>query len=148
MQSLKEQYNLHYETSDFKSSLTSWYNEVIDKTYDLLSVEDVSKLIRQDIIKKIALEKAIELFDENPYAGDYYDGALLKTLATIELKYLANLDEKYLVILTNKIDELKQGKTNFKWLSLEDETKYLENIKLLEKKLSKREEFLRESFGF
>ena len=62
MKTLKEIYDLAYDSSVFRSSLIEWYDQLIDKAYTELDVIDVSKMIRQDILKDIAIKKAIELF--------------------------------------------------------------------------------------
>ncbi|NEY83225.1 hypothetical protein G4D64_17615, partial [Bacillus sp. 3H-10] len=66
MKTLKELYNLSYDESNFGSGLIKWYNFLLDKKIGELTVTDISKMIRQDILKNLALEKSIDLFILNP----------------------------------------------------------------------------------
>jgi len=82
---LKEMYHLSYDSSGFESGLVNWYNRLIDKTITELNVKDVSKMIRQDILREVAVKKAIDLFLNDPYDGEYEDGDLLNLLVSLEL---------------------------------------------------------------
>jgi len=86
MSSLRKIHNLSYDTSGFNSGLVNWYNQLIDKSHDGLSIADVCKMIRQDILKDIAVQKAIDLFLNDPYDGEYDDGGLLNVLASLDME--------------------------------------------------------------
>lgn len=79
IKSLKYLYGLKKDISGFKSSLVTWYNEVVEKTYADLDARDVSKMIRQNILREIALDKAIEILQADPFIGEMSDGDLLVT---------------------------------------------------------------------
>lgn len=129
--SLKEVYNLSYDTSEFKSGLINWYNELIDKTYESLNIEDVNKMIRQDILKKVAMEKAIDLFLDNPFDGEYEDGDLLNLLLTLDFK---NIDQLKVKNLKQLLKELDSVDTDFDWEQETLKSKYKKNVnKLLQK---------------
>ena len=80
MNTLKELYGLSYDTSGFDSGLTNWYNSLIDRSYDKITISDVGIMIRQDVLKEVAIKKAVELFIDNPYCGEYIDGELIELL--------------------------------------------------------------------
>ena len=84
MRTLKELFNLKPDTSDYGSSLIKWYNNLINKTLEELDVADVSKMIRQDIMIDVAVDKSIDLIISNPYEGEFESGDLIKTIISIK----------------------------------------------------------------
>lgn len=52
---LKERYNLK-EQYDIVTGLTEWYNNLIYKTEEELTVKDIEKMIRQNILKELAVK--------------------------------------------------------------------------------------------
>jgi hypothetical protein len=131
MKSLKEMYGLSNDSSGFDSGLTNWYNLLIDKTYDNLTVSDVCKMIRQDILKSVAIVKAIELFLNNPYDGEYCDGGLLNVLVSLEINsYVPFIDR--LKTITN---DIKQNYANYEWSDDEAKNQFALNIEKMLNKL-------------
>jgi len=128
MSTIKERYKLGYANSDFISGLTKWYNRLLDKTIKELTTEDVIKMVRQNILKDVALEKATELFIENPYAGEFEDGELLSLITSLEYKtYNAENTEK----VKGLISALELSHIDFDWCTIAEKEKYSENLKSL-----------------
>lgn len=134
MSSIKEVYGLSYEKTDFNSGLTNWYNSLIDKSYDTLDVFDVSKMLRQNILKKVAIQKSVDLFLDNPYDGEYCDGGLLDLLVSVELN---EIDKTIIETLKNTLSDLSKTCLDFNWEDEEAGTLYYENIKETLRKLDK-----------
>jgi len=132
MNSLKEVHNLIYDESGFDSGLIRWYNQLIDKSYDDLNVVDVSKMIRQDVLKDIAAKRSIDLFFEDPYNGEYDDGGLLNMLASLNIEQINDVDFSKLKIL---LRDLNQSYSEFEWSAEETKTQFKENIRVLLDKL-------------
>jgi hypothetical protein len=110
---IKAIYNLEYDKSNFNSGLINWYNNVIDKTINQLNVMDVSKMLRQNILWEVAINRAIELFIHDPFDGEMTDGDLLNLLLSIEKNYIKqNKHIEHLATLTN---ELSFTYMNFDW---------------------------------
>ena len=63
---------------DSLSPLEVWYNEMINKSVDELSIGDISRMLRQNVLFPLAISKAMELLIRNPLDGEMYDGDLLK----------------------------------------------------------------------
>lgn len=98
MNLIKDVYGLSYDISNFNSGLVIWYNQMIDKSLDELDVVDVSKMVRQDILKKVALGRAIDLFIADPYDGEFDDGGLLNVIVS----------QNYIIDDDSKVNELKE----------------------------------------
>jgi len=122
--SLRKEYSLSYDSSGFNSGLVKWYNHLIDKTYETLDIEDVAKMLRQDILYEVAVEKSVDLFLEDPYDGEYEDGDLLNLLISLELnKINKSIIQRFKAILKS----LQSEYVEFEW---EEELKegYRKNI--------------------
>ena len=132
MNRLKELYGLSYYKSDFNSSLTSWYNALLDKTMDDLEISDVSKMLRQNILPDVAIERALDLFLLIPYDGEYHDGGLLSFLLTLDF---AKVDHAKLEKVNSFLQNLKSDYVHFPFENKEIKALYLPNLYELERKL-------------
>lgn len=123
MKTLKEIYNMSYDTSGFNSGLVNWYNKLIDKTYEELDTEDVLRMLRQDILEDLAKKRMIELFLKDPYDGYIYDGELLNTIIedTVEFNH-----QRIIRKILDRIDY-----NNYDWEDEEQKILFIENIKKL-----------------
>ena len=83
---IKELYNCDKLKGD--DSLVIWYNQVIEKTADELTVSDVARCIRQNLFLETAYEMLMVYLLQNPYEGDVYEGELIGKACEIDLKYL------------------------------------------------------------
>jgi len=129
---LKEMYGLSYDSSGFNSGLITWYNQLIDKTYENLTVVDVCKMIRQNILVSVAIKKSMELFLRDPYDGEYSDGGLLGVLASLEID---SLDVLLVDKLKTAIKDINQNYVDFEWADDETKNQYAENIDKMCRKL-------------
>jgi len=134
MSSLKELHNLSYDTSGFNSGLINWYNQLIDKTYNDLSVSDVCKMIRQDILKDIAIQKAVDLFICDPYCGEYYDGGLLDVLVSLDMKLINIVTLEKLKTVLKTVYRTYAG---FEWPDEDTKIQYMKNVEIMLKSLKK-----------
>ena len=134
MKSLRELYNLSVDESGFNSGLVQWYNNVINKSVDELTIADISKMIRQNILADIAVKRAIEIFFLEPYDGEYQDGGLLSFLLTLDMTQIGKgkLNE-----LNAFLRNVKADYTNFDWESKKAEEQYRKEIEEMETKISK-----------
>ena len=128
MNSLRSIYGLSYDNSNFNSGLVNWYNRMIDKSLDELDVVDISKMLRQNILKEVALEKAVDLFIADPYSGEFDDGGLLDIIVS----------QNHIIDDKNKAKELKELLSkleleylDFDWSSENLKNQYCMNVKKL-----------------
>lgn len=128
---IQEIYGIPKDNSDFNSSLVKWYNKMINKKYLELDVVDVSKMIRQGILKNVAFQRAIELFITNPYDGEMYDGDLLNTIANYD-EFVIRHEQK--LKLLEVIEMIKNDFNNFEWNDDKTKKQFIENLLILGKK--------------
>ena len=131
MKPLKEMYNLSHDLSG-NYGLIHWYNELIDKSYNDLTTADACKMIRQNILKNVATEKVIELFLNDPYDGEFFDGGLLDVVNSFDLNALSLMQiEKIKIVLTT----IHQEYMNFDWFDYDAKNQYSKNIDSMLKKI-------------
>lgn len=130
---IQEIYGIPKDNSDFNSSLVKWYNKMINKKYLELDVVDVSKMIRQGILKNVAFQRAIELFITNPYDGEMYDGDLLNTIANYD-EFVIRHEQK--LKLLEVIEMIKNDFNNFEWNDDKTKKQFIENLLILGKKIN------------
>ena len=86
---IKELYNCEYIVSDEELyPLQKWYNKLIDKTINEITIADVLRMIRQKEFCHLAIAKAVELLQDNVFAGETYDGELLEKISEMNTSFL------------------------------------------------------------
>jgi len=125
MNSLKNLYGLDYDKSNYKSTLIDWYNRLIDKSVDELSVADVSRMIRQNILRDVAIDRAIELFLLEPFDGEMQDGDLLALLVSCGTEVLKN---KRTELLITMISNLENEISDFDWANEDSKSLFERNV--------------------
>lgn len=123
---IQDIYNLEYDESGQNSGLTNWYNQLLGKTIDEIDEIDVSKMIRQDILKKLAIEKAMEIFIRDPLAGEMNDGDILENLCGLKKDEIVNC--KNFHEFNIKIKSLNDAYENLDWVDEEHKSKYKNNL--------------------
>ncbi|HFZ7336388.1 TPA: contact-dependent growth inhibition system immunity protein [Salmonella enterica subsp. salamae serovar 21:z10:z6] len=108
------------------SGLIKWYNRLLDKTADELDEIDISKMIRQDILVDLAIDSAINILKDNPYAGEMYDGDVLNSLNSLVKNERVNIDQ--LKKLKNIVGEFKGRVSEFEWGDISKRELFIKNI--------------------
>jgi len=126
---LKNIYHLDYDKSNFTSGLIRWYNSLIDKTVDELNVVDVSKMIRQNILKEVAIARAIDIFLSDPFAGEMQDGDLLSLIIShgSEVSKKGSKREELIKV----VNDLELNNYDFDWPDESIKSSYMHNINIL-----------------
>lgn len=65
-----------------------WYNELLNKTEDELTENDVYMMFTQRVLEELAVKKAIAFVEVDPLAGTMWDGQSLEQLAKAPLEKL------------------------------------------------------------
>ena len=129
---IKEIYNCKCITSSEELfPLQKWYNNLIDKTIDEITIADVLRMIRQKEFIDVAMSKAIEFLKENIFAGEGYDGELLEKLSKTEISFLKSCSEDLKLILANALKK----NVSHEWSYDGEENEFKEIVELMLKKL-------------
>lgn len=64
-------------------ALQIWYNNLLKKTKDELTIFDVTRMFRQRIFLDLAVSKALVFLINDPFAGDCFPGELLEKIVDI-----------------------------------------------------------------
>lgn len=65
------------------SPLDDWFYRVIDVPISDLSIEDICRAIRQKLFLETILPNACNILKDEPLAGEYYDGELIASIASL-----------------------------------------------------------------
>ena len=86
---LKEIYEYDLiEDDGIDYTVDEWFNTIMAKTKDQLTVSDVSRMLRQKICSRVAIKRAIEFLNEDPFIGEMFEGQLMFNLYAGKEKYL------------------------------------------------------------
>lgn len=108
-------------------SLVLWYNQVIEKKVDELTVADVARCIRQNLFLESASEMLLVYLLHNPYVGDVYEGELMDKACEMENSYILKYKETVLEI----IDKAYVFIDNYDWQFDEDKNDFVNAVKEL-----------------
>lgn len=122
-QTIKEIYSLNQnnQNAEPEYALDKWYARLINKTADEIDLEDVSRMLTQNVFIDLGIKKAMEILSEDPIAGVFYDGQLLELLSAVDLNEFKDLSQLKLLL-----QEINNNLSNFDWSSEEDQIEYNE----------------------
>ena len=132
-QKLKEIYEYDYIPNDSEIyPLQEWFNTILEKTEDELTIADVCRMLRQRMCSKCAMKRAVDLLREDPFAGEIYEGQLMSTLYGSKEKYLCLFYADILPILENA--EILSLSHN--WANEEEKSEYLKIAEAFKQKIA------------
>lgn len=71
---LKEIYEYDLiEDDGIDYTVDEWFNTIMAKTKDQLTVSDVSRMLRQKICSRVAIKRAIEFLNDDPFIGEMFE---------------------------------------------------------------------------
>ena len=119
---LKEIYEYDYIPDEEDTyPLQEWFNAILEKTEDELTIADVCRMLRQRMCSKCAMKRAVDILRGDPFAGEIYDGQLMSTLYGSKEKYLCLFYSDIKPIL----DEAELLALQREWASEEEKSEYL-----------------------
>ncbi|MBR4084494.1 MAG: hypothetical protein IKK33_09475 [Lachnospiraceae bacterium] len=130
---IKQQFHLEYDTSEELFPLQEWYNELLDKEVGELTVFDVLRMLRQNVLPEVALLSAVKWVLEDIYVGDAYDGQLLEALTRVEDRLL----KPYVKVLQELLQEAEVLIEDHDWSYEGEQEEFGEVMKQLSQKLTK-----------
>ncbi|WP_459481106.1 contact-dependent growth inhibition system immunity protein [Clostridium saccharoperbutylacetonicum] len=124
--------NVKSEEIDIRCELDEWYVKLLNKRIDEITINDISRMLRQDVLIEVAVTKSIEILNENPLAGEMYEGQLLELLYSVDInKYKEDIDKVKDILI-----KIKSNISRFEWTCDEDFKDYLEVLEKYLKKIS------------
>lgn len=127
---LSEILNIKNKEIDIKSNLDKWYVTLLNKTMEEVDIKDISRMLRQDILIDLAVNKAVEILKENPLAGEMYDGQLLEILYSVDVNKYKETDKVKDILI-----KINSNISSFERMSDEDLKDYLVVLEKFLKKL-------------
>lgn len=86
---IKEIYNcISIASGEELYPLQKWYNQLIEKNTDEVTVADVLRMIRQKEFMDLAMSKAISLLQEDAFVGELYEGELFEKISEMDSSFL------------------------------------------------------------
>lgn len=73
---------------DTRYSLQQWYNAVIEKSENEVTVADVLRMMRQKMFIETAVKRAVTFLEEDPFANELWVGDLFDHLAELDKQCL------------------------------------------------------------
>lgn len=108
---LSKKYNCN-KLSDTKYSLQKWYNDLLEKDEDELSVNDICIMLRQSIFVDLASKKGIALLINNPFVGSTIIGELLTAFIKYHVQIIILHKEEFISIVSSA-KEILNNPNNF-----------------------------------
>ena len=132
---IKRIYGLEYDLNPehIKYSLPVWYNQLPDKTIEELTDLDILRMVRQDILKDVALNKIIDRFLEEPDGGEQ---GIYEFLECLILNSHEDIIKKRKEELISKIKETQDNIELLDWDLEEDKDEYENNLSALLDKIN------------
>lgn len=66
-----------------ESPLDEWFYDMVQKNMDMLTIGDISHMLRQEIYLDIAIPLACQQLLNNPLCGEMYNGQMLELLIRV-----------------------------------------------------------------
>lgn len=85
--------------------LQKWYNQLIEKTIDEITVADVLRMIRQKEFINLAMSKAINLLREDVFVGESYEGELFQKISEMDNSFLISYADNLKIIIKNALEK-------------------------------------------
>lgn len=127
--------------ADEDNVANEWFNVLMEKFVGELNIGDICRMLRQKIFSVVAIDRAIEILNTDPFVGDLYEGQLMVNLC--------NAKEKYLSQRYNDMEPLLEASVRLalahKWSDEEEKKEYLECVVGLQEKIKEQAGVLNES---
>ena len=134
---IKDIYNIRYDPASFSeydrqtSPMSEWYEKVIYKTIEELTVFDIWRMFMQERFVDTAVKRAIVYLKEDPFCSEIIDGDIMKLVSEVDIELVKDFKEELLGIIANA----RKLKDEYDWMTEDDEIRYIAAIDKFEKKL-------------
>ncbi|MCM1180984.1 MAG: contact-dependent growth inhibition system immunity protein [Clostridium sp.] len=79
--------NIDTAQLESQSPLGQWFADLVNKQIEELSLLDISRMLRQEVLLDIAMPLTLERLLKNPFEGEMYEGQLLELYIRCLRKY-------------------------------------------------------------
>ena len=134
---IKDIYSIRYDPASFSeydrqtSPMPEWYEKVIYKTIEELTVFDIWRMFMQERFVDTAVKRAIVYLKEDPFCSEIIDGDIMKLVSEVDIELVKDFKEELLGIIANA----RKLKDEYDWMTEDDEIRYIAAIDKFEKKL-------------
>ena len=134
---IKDIYNIRYDPASFSeydrqtSPMPEWYEKVIYKTIEELTVFDIWRMFMQERFVDTAVKRAIVYLKEDPFCSEIIDGDIMKFVSEVDIEFVKDFKEELLGIIANA----RKLKDEYDCMTEDDKIRYTAVIDSFEKKL-------------
>lgn len=129
---IKEIYNcMPIVSNEGLYPLQKWYNQLIEKTIDQITVEDVLRMLRQKEFTKLAMTNAMKYLQKDVFVGETYEGELFEKISEMESSFLMSYADELKTIIK---DALVKSKMRY-WTYEGEEEEFKEVIDTISQKV-------------
>lgn len=123
---LGEIYNLPHGNVEPKYALEIWYEKFLNKTVAEIDLVDMGRMLRNNILTDLALQKMMKVFIDDPMAGEMYEGEALAFLANEDMARLKQIEGVDAFVKRAKLVE--DCYQEFDWSVEENKEKFGQNL--------------------
>jgi hypothetical protein len=87
--------------------LQIWYNNLIEKTVDEITIFDILRMLRQKVFIELAMNKALEYLRQDVFIGEQYDGQMIEEISKMNTDFLKLYVEDLIIILNGALEKSK-----------------------------------------
>jgi hypothetical protein len=87
--------------------LQIWYNNLIEKTVDEITIFDILRMLRQKVFIELAMNKALEYLRQDVFIGEQYDGQMIEEMSKLNTDFLKSYKEDLIIILNGALEKSK-----------------------------------------
>ncbi len=108
-------------------ALQIWYNDLLKKTEDELTIFDVTRMIRQRKFLDLAVSKALVFLINDPFVGDCFPGELLEKIIDTDTAIV----KQNKVVLQRIIVTCKENIDNFDWSDNDEKAEFRSRLRVI-----------------
>ncbi|MCM1235251.1 MAG: contact-dependent growth inhibition system immunity protein [Ruminococcus flavefaciens] len=103
------------------SPLDKWFYEMVQKKVNMLTIGDITRMLRQEVYLDIAVPLAEERLLDDPLCGEMYDGEVVDLLTRILIKHPSVKKSDFYMRFEKKVMYMYE---TYEWDSDYEKTEY------------------------
>lgn len=108
-------------------ALQIWYNNLLKKTKDELTIFDVTRMFRQRLFLDLAVSKALVFLTNDPFAGDCFPGELLEKIVDID----TDIVKQNKVMLQRIIVTCEENIDSYDWSDNDEKSEFQSRLSVI-----------------